>query len=85
MHCRRTSERCGRLRKPFEATLENVPTYVTQLRSWSAGNAQPGPADGDAFRLFALRATIVLGTRIATALEQSLASHEERDFEDGVT
>jgi ribose-phosphate pyrophosphokinase len=35
------------------------------------------------FRLFALHATSGLGRQIAEALEQPLAAHEERDFEDG--
>jgi ribose-phosphate pyrophosphokinase len=35
------------------------------------------------FRLFALRATNDFGAKIADALDQPLASHEERDFEDG--
>jgi ribose-phosphate pyrophosphokinase len=38
---------------------------------------------GDRFRLFALQATTALGKDIAEALEQPLAAHEERDFEDG--
>src|SRR5579871_261159 len=38
---------------------------------------------GARFRLFALQATTELGKEIATALDQPLAAHEERDFEDG--
>src|SRR5579885_3339233 len=37
----------------------------------------------DRLRLFALQATAELGNRIADALGQPLAAHEERDFEDG--
>jgi len=34
-------------------------------------------------RLFALSASVELGTAVAAELRQSLAAHEERDFEDG--
>jgi ribose-phosphate pyrophosphokinase len=37
----------------------------------------------DRLQLFALHATAELGKRVADALGQSLAAHEERDFEDG--
>lgn len=40
-------------------------------------------ARGDRFRLFALQATMELGNGVAAALQQPLAAHEERDFEDG--
>jgi ribose-phosphate pyrophosphokinase len=56
---------------------------MTKSQSWSAGSAEPRLVHGDSLRLFALRATNDLGTRIAAALGQPLASHEERDFEDG--
>jgi ribose-phosphate pyrophosphokinase len=39
--------------------------------------------NGDAVRLFALNATAELGGRIAQALGRPLATHEEREFEDG--
>jgi ribose-phosphate pyrophosphokinase len=43
----------------------------------------PGQVPAERFRLFALHATDGLGRRIAEALDQPLAAHEERDFEDG--
>ena len=52
-----------------------------QARKWS-----PSPARsvaGERLRLFALNGTGDLGEAIARALGQSLARHEERDFEDG--
>jgi ribose-phosphate pyrophosphokinase len=51
------------------------------LQSVPAARARPGGRCG--IRLFALHATDDLGNRIAEALGQPLASHEERDFEDG--
>ena len=33
--------------------------------------------------LFALQATSALGAAVAAALDQNLAAHEEREFEDG--
>jgi ribose-phosphate pyrophosphokinase len=57
--------------------------HVKKLPSWLAPGVRPGePRDGG-LRLFALRATKELGGEIAQALGQPLASHEERDFEDG--
>lgn len=47
------------------------------------GVRRPGTAQGSSFRLFALRASDDLGHKIADALGEPLASHEERDFEDG--
>lgn len=41
------------------------------------------PREDRGLRLFALRATKDFGSRIAAALGQPLALHEERDFEDG--
>ena len=55
---------------------------ITESQPWSPGKASPPRVD-DRFRLFALQATIDLGTRVAAALGQPLALHEERDFEDG--
>ena len=46
-------------------------------------NAGPRMRGGDRLRLFALRATTELGKALAGALGKPLASHEERDFEDG--
>jgi ribose-phosphate pyrophosphokinase len=51
--------------------------------------SQPGPevcsgmSRHRGFRLFALHATRELGSRMAAVLDCPLASHEERDFEDG--
>jgi ribose-phosphate pyrophosphokinase len=50
---------------------------------WSPQRAQPRLADGARFRLFALKATEALGKAVAQSLGQPIASHEERDFEDG--
>jgi ribose-phosphate pyrophosphokinase len=61
---------------------ENVPS-TTQPPLRAAVNTRPGLSGDGGFRLFALQATNDLGTKIANALEQPLASHEERDFEDG--
>ena len=36
-----------------------------------------------ALRLFALAASADLGAAVAAALDQPLAAHEEREFEDG--
>ena len=61
---------------------ENAPsTTHSPLRP--AAGARLGLPGDRGFRLFALRATNDLGMKIADALEQPLASHEERDFEDG--
>lgn len=38
---------------------------------------------GDRFRLFAIKGSDELGRAIAAVLEEPLASHEEREFEDG--
>ena len=46
-------------------------------------NAGPRMRGGNQLRLFALRATTELGKAVTGALGQPLASHEERDFEDG--
>jgi len=50
---------------------------------WSAQNANPRLIDDARFRIFALNATAELGKAVAQSLGQSLAAHEERDFEDG--
>jgi ribose-phosphate pyrophosphokinase len=55
---------------------------VNNLSTLTA-DACPGWPPKRAFRLFALHATDDLGRRIAAAVGQPLASHEERDFEDG--
>jgi ribose-phosphate pyrophosphokinase len=49
------------------------------------GSAQGDPARGsrDRLQLFALQATSELGKAVAEILGESLASHEEREFEDG--
>jgi ribose-phosphate pyrophosphokinase len=61
---------------------ENAPSTIqSSLRP--AASARLGLSGDRGFRLFALRATNDLGMKIADALEQPLASHEERDFEDG--
>jgi ribose-phosphate pyrophosphokinase len=52
----------------------------SQLRPASARPCLSGDCS---FRLFALHATDGLGRQIADALDRPLASHEERDFEDG--
>jgi ribose-phosphate pyrophosphokinase len=57
--------------------------FLTQLKSGLAAVRRPGWNGDRGFRLFALRATKELGCEIAAALGQPLASHEERDFEDG--
>jgi ribose-phosphate pyrophosphokinase len=56
---------------------------VVKNLSRSAAGACPGRPGNHDFRLFALHATDGLGRQIAAALGQPLASHEERDFEDG--
>ena len=61
---------------------ENTPS-VKQPQLWSAASMRPRLSGDRRFRLFALRATDGLGRQIAEALDQPLASHEERDFEDG--
>jgi ribose-phosphate pyrophosphokinase len=55
---------------------------VKNLSRLAAGACPGWPEDRD-FRLFALHATDDLGRQIAAALGQPLASHEERNFEDG--
>src|SRR6516162_5660928 len=50
---------------------------------WIPRNRPPAHARRDRLRLFALQATIELGTAIANALGQPLSLHEEREFEDG--
>jgi len=55
---------------------------VKNLSRLAAGACSGRPEDRG-FRLFALHATDDLGRQIAAALGQPLASHEERDFEDG--
>jgi ribose-phosphate pyrophosphokinase len=62
--------------------LESAPS-VKQPQLWSAASPRPRLSGDRSFRLFALRATDDLGRQIAEALDQPLASHEERDFEDG--
>lgn len=47
------------------------------------GGRRPGVAPAPGLRLFALHASVDLGHRIADALGEPLASHEEREFEDG--
>jgi ribose-phosphate pyrophosphokinase len=61
---------------------ESTPS-VNQSQLWSAASTQPRLSRDHSFRLFALQATDGLGRQIAAALGQPLASHEERDFEDG--
>lgn len=61
---------------------ENVP-FSTQSQLRPGASARLRFSGDRGFRLFALRATNDLGMKIADALEQPLASHEERDFEDG--
>ena len=56
---------------------------TAESQFWSPRDAQPRLVDGARFRLFALMATAELGKAIAQALGHPLASHEERDFEDG--
>jgi ribose-phosphate pyrophosphokinase len=56
---------------------------VVKNSSRLAAGASPGWPRDRAFRLFALHVTDDLGRQIAAALGQPLASHEERDFEDG--
>jgi ribose-phosphate pyrophosphokinase len=51
-------------------------------RSAQAGEGRAA-GGGNRLRLFALQATAELGNRIAKALGQPLAAHEERNFEDG--
>jgi ribose-phosphate pyrophosphokinase len=61
---------------------ESTPS-VKQSPLWSAASTRPRLSGDRSFRLFALRATDSLGKEIAEALDQPLASHEEREFEDG--
>lgn len=48
-----------------------------------AGGRRPGAGTAPGLRLFAPHASADLGHKIADALGEPLASHEERDFEDG--
>jgi ribose-phosphate pyrophosphokinase len=50
---------------------------------WPAAGSWLQLSGDHRFRLFALNATDGLGRQIAQVLDQPLASHEERDFEDG--
>lgn len=52
-------------------------------RIWSARNSRRLGAASGTMRLFALHATAELGCKVAEALGQPLAPHEERTFEDG--
>jgi ribose-phosphate pyrophosphokinase len=56
---------------------------MTQQHLWSPSDARPRLTDATRLRLFALQATADLGKAVAQALEQPLAAHEEREFEDG--
>ena len=59
-------------------------TDVEALSSiWSPRDAPKVLVSSDRLRLFALQATANLGQAIARALGQTLAAHEEREFEDG--
>jgi ribose-phosphate pyrophosphokinase len=59
-------------------------TDVEALSSiWSPRDAPKILVSSDRLRLFALQATVNLGRAIAGALGQTLAAHEEREFEDG--
>jgi ribose-phosphate pyrophosphokinase len=60
---------------------ENTLSVKSQRRPAASARA-PWPGDCS-FRLFALRATDDLGRRIAAALGQPVALHEEWDFDDG--
>jgi ribose-phosphate pyrophosphokinase len=50
---------------------------------WSPANRRSGLPEGTRLRLFTLYATKELGAAIAQTLNQPLAAHEERQFEDG--
>jgi ribose-phosphate pyrophosphokinase len=63
--------------------MSEIALSVEQSQLWSAASTRPRLSGDRSFRLFALRATDGLGRQIAETLDQPLASHEERDFEDG--
>ncbi len=50
---------------------------------WCPPSGPAQPIATDRLKTFALNATAALGRDVATALGQPLASHEEREFEDG--
>ena len=50
---------------------------------WCPSSKSAQPIASDRLRVFALNATADLGRDVAAALGQPLASHEEREFEDG--
>jgi ribose-phosphate pyrophosphokinase len=56
---------------------------AAEFRLWTPHDAQPSLSDASRLRLFAMQATTELGKSIAQALGQTLATHEEREFEDG--
>jgi ribose-phosphate pyrophosphokinase len=56
---------------------------MTQQSAHSAPRGRPDAGACESLQLFALQATAELGKAVAAALAQPLASHEEREFEDG--
>jgi ribose-phosphate pyrophosphokinase len=62
---------------------ENTLLATQSHQQRPAAGVRLPPSEDRGFRLFALRATEGLGTRIAAALGEQLSAHEERDFEDG--